>query len=200
MAKALAGRPRLGVSVQGAYDPQADVAALRRDAAQRLIARRAGYEGEGPLDFSDPKVLQAAENLYLDRVGNRLELLKLRDAEPRYAHALVEQLTRATPVDAGTGETLARARAETVRAALLQQGLDPSRVQLGGPAAAEAEDGGVPTALSLHNDLPVARQAQRTPAPEADEAGQPRSSSSAACAPSCRARSYRSKNSFAPRS
>jgi hypothetical protein len=44
---------------------------------------------------------------------------------------------------------LARARAETVREALLEGGVDPSRVQLEAPASEPAGKEGVPTALSL---------------------------------------------------
>jgi hypothetical protein len=150
VAKALEQRPQLGVVVQGGYDPQADVAALRRDTVRRAIAQRAGYRGKGPLDFSDPKVLHAAENLYMQRIASRLEMLELRKTEPRYARALLERLAAAEPVAPGTAETLARARAETVRAALLQQGVDPSRVRLEAPAAEEAGKEGVPTLLSLN--------------------------------------------------
>jgi outer membrane protein OmpA-like peptidoglycan-associated protein len=152
VAKVLRERPRLSLTVQGGYDPQADLRALRRDAVRREIARRAGREGEGPLDFGDPKVLQAAERLYLERVGNRLQMLALRDSEPRYARALVEQLAAETPVQPDTAQTLARARAENVRAELLAQGVDPSRVRLEAPATREAGKEGVPTVLALDTE------------------------------------------------
>jgi len=85
----------------------------------------------------------------MERVGNRLELQQLRDSEPRYGRVLVEKLAAARPVEPGAAETLARARAETVRAALLERGVDPSRVRLEGPASEPAGKDGVPTALSL---------------------------------------------------
>lgn len=150
VAKALEARPQLGVTVQGSYDAERDLAALRLQTARRHIAQRAGYEGGGPLDFSDPKVLQAAEKLYLERVGNRLQMLELRNTEPRYARALVQKLAAALPVAPDTGETLARARAETVRAELLTHGVDPSRVRVEAPAVKQAGDEGVPTLLSLN--------------------------------------------------
>jgi hypothetical protein len=149
VAKALAERPQLGVSVQGGYDPQADVEALRRGTVRRHIAQRAAYEGGGPLDFGDPKVLQAAERLYLERVGNRLQLLELRSEAPRYPRALLDALAAATPVPPGAIETLARARAETVRAELLVHGIDPSRVSIEPPRVGQAGDKGVPTLLAL---------------------------------------------------
>ncbi|HEX6266022.1 MAG TPA: hypothetical protein VFZ81_03915, partial [Burkholderiales bacterium] len=149
VAGALGQRPRLGVTVQGGYDPQSDLEALRRDAVRREIAQRAGVAGKGPLDFGDPKVLQAAERLYLARVGNRLEMLALRDSEPRYGRALLQKLAGQTPVPPQAAETLARARAETVRAALLAQGIDASRIRLDAPATRDAAKEGVPTVLAL---------------------------------------------------
>jgi outer membrane protein OmpA-like peptidoglycan-associated protein len=149
VAKALGERPQLGVAVRGGYDPETDVPALGADAVRREISRRARYEAEKPLDFQDPKVLHAAENLYLERVGNRLELQRLRESEPRYGRALIEKLSAARPVEPGRAEALARTRAETVREALLEGGVDPSRVRLEAPASEPAGKEGVPTALSL---------------------------------------------------
>jgi hypothetical protein len=149
VAKALGERPQLGVAVRGGYDPETDLPALRADAVRREISRRARYEAEKPLDFQDPKVLHAAENLYLERVGNRLELQKLRESEPRYGRALIEKLSAARQVEPGRAEALARTRAETVREALLEGGVDPSRVRLEAPTSEPAGKEGVPTALSL---------------------------------------------------
>jgi len=149
VAKALGERPQLGVAVRGGYDPETDLPALGADAVRREISRRARYDAEKPLDFQDPRVLHAAENLYLERVGNRLELQKLRESEPRYGRALIEKLSAARPVEPAKAETLARARAETVREALLAGGVDPSRVRLEAAASEPAGKEGVPTALSL---------------------------------------------------
>jgi len=168
VANALGQRPQLGVTVQGGYDPESDLAALRTQAVRREIAQRAGYDGKGPLDFSDPKVLHAAENQYLERVGNPLELQKLREAEPRYGRALVEKLAAVKPVERGTAETLAQVRAETVRAALLEHGLHPSCVRLEAPDPEEAGKEGVPTVLSLSAKLSAPQQAQRAPTLEAN--------------------------------
>lgn len=155
VAKALAERPGLAVSVQGGYDPEQDRAALRLRAAERDIARRAGRDADGPLDFGDPQVLQAAEDLYLERVGSRLEMLQLREREPRYGRSLVERLAAAVPLGSEAIETLARARTQTVRAALRDHGIDPSRVRLEGPAPGKSEKRGVPTELALHAAAPV---------------------------------------------
>jgi Putative peptidoglycan binding domain len=134
-------------------------------AVRREIARRAGYEAAGPLDFTDTKTLHAAENLYLERVGNRLELQALRAREARYGAALVDALAAKTPVESGTAESLAHTRAEAVRAALLEHGVDPSRVALEPPAAEKAAKEGVPTQLSLTTDAPAQSEAQGAPPP-----------------------------------
>jgi hypothetical protein len=149
VAKALAARPQLAVTVQGGYDPEGDLAALRRDAARREIARRAGYGGDAPLDFRDAKLLRAAEALFLARAGNLLELIRLRADERPYGRLLFERLVAATPVEPASAETLARARAEAVRTALLEHGVDAARVRLEGPASAQAAEDGVPTLLAL---------------------------------------------------
>lgn len=162
VAKALAARPRLAVTVQGGYDPQRDLQALRRQTVRRHIAQRAGVDPGVPLDFGDPEVLQAAERLYLERAGSRPQLLELRAAAgAQYGRALVEQLAAAAPAAEGAAETLARARAETVRAALLVHGLDPSRVSLEPPAKREAGKQGVPTELALDTARGAAAGASR---------------------------------------
>jgi hypothetical protein len=149
VAKALAARPRLAVTVQGGYDPRRDLDAMRRAHVRGEIAQRAGVAADAPLDFGDPKVLQAAERLYLERAGNRLQMLELRERERRYGRALVEALAAATPAGEEAVRILARARAEMVRAGLLAHGVDPARVGVEGPAAREAQGQGVPTTLAL---------------------------------------------------
>jgi Domain of Unknown Function (DUF748) len=149
VAQALAERPQLGVTVHGSYDPERDAAALRRAAARRDIAQRAGYESDGPLDFTDPRTLRAAEALYLERIGKRADLQALRANEPRYGRALLELLAYTLPQDRGDPQALARERAQAVRAALAERGVDPGRVALEPPTANEAAESGVPTQLSL---------------------------------------------------
>ena len=149
MAQALAQRPRLGVTVRGGFDPERDTAALKREAARNEIARRAGFESPGPLDFTDPKTLRAAESLYLERIGDRGKLQALRASQPRYGRALLERLAFILPADAVSAEKLARERAQSVRAALVEHGVDAQRVGLAVPVAEEAAEAGVPTQLAL---------------------------------------------------
>jgi hypothetical protein len=149
VAKALAERPRLALTVQGGYDPQRDLRAMRLAHVRSEIARRAGVDAAAPLDFRDPKVLQAAERLYLERAGNRQQMLELRTREPRYGRALVEAAAAALPADEEAAQILARARAEMVRAGLIAHGLDPARISVQAPATRESGKEGIPTTLAL---------------------------------------------------
>jgi hypothetical protein len=147
LAQALAERPRLGVTVHGGYDPERDLEGLRLRAAREEVARAAGVKGVP--DLSDPKVVRAAERLYLKRVGERGELDALRKEEPRYGRALLQRLAAALPADPAAAQALARTRAEAVRAALLDHGVDAARVRIAEPKAQPADEEGVPTELAL---------------------------------------------------
>ena len=148
VAKALAQRPRLAIQVHGGYDPARDPEALRLRAARAELARAAGVEGAP--DLSDPKVLRAAERLFLKRGGERAELAALRKSEPRYGRALLQRLAAAVPADAAAIRALAQARAEAVRAALLDHGVEPARVRVAEEAVEKrTEEEGVPTQLSV---------------------------------------------------
>jgi hypothetical protein len=149
IAQALAERPQLGVTVRSSYDSERDPAALRRALARRDVVRRAGYTSDGPLDFTDPRTLQAAEELYLERIGSRADLRSLREREPRYGRALLELLAYTLPEDAGDAQALARERAEAVRSALVERGVDPARVSVEPATAEKSAEGGVPTQLAL---------------------------------------------------
>jgi len=146
LAKALAERPGLGIEVRGGYDPARDLEALRLRRAREELSRAAGVRG--PPDLSDPKVVRAAEALYLKRVGDRAALEALRKSEERYGRALLQRLAAAVPADEGAAHTLARERADAVRAALIDHGADPARVRLAEPVATQAAEEGVPTELS----------------------------------------------------
>ncbi len=129
VAQALGERPRLGVEVQGAYDAQRDLQALRMRAAREAVASAAG--AELPLDLSNPKVRETAEKLHLSRGGERQVLDALRKSEADYGRLLLERLAAMAPVDENAAQELARERAESVHAALLEHGVDPARVGLG---------------------------------------------------------------------
>ena len=134
VAKALGERPRLGVEVHGAYDAQRDAQALGMRAAREAVASAAGVQP--PPDPADPKVRQAAERLYLERGGERRTLEALRKSDADYGRVLLSRLAAVMPVEESAAQELAQVRAETVRAALLEHGVDPARVGVGQISAA----------------------------------------------------------------
>ncbi|SEN98686.1 protein of unknown function [Duganella sp. CF517] len=74
VAKILAGKPQLKLSVPGQYNEAADGAALRTQAVRRLVVTRAEIklapdEQPGPLDIGQRKVRGALRDLYAERFG-----------------------------------------------------------------------------------------------------------------------------------
>jgi hypothetical protein len=74
VAKILAGKPQLKLSVPGQYNEAADGAALRMQAVRRLVVTRAEIklapdEQPGPLDIGQRKVRGALRDLYAERFG-----------------------------------------------------------------------------------------------------------------------------------
>lgn len=162
IARALQQRPGLGVVVRGGYADAADRQAIRRHVARREIARRAGVPTGDALDLYDPRIIDAAEALYLQRVGSRLEMLALREQSDRWGPLLVERIAATTPVPASAARELGALRAQRIEAALVERGVDADRIRIEAPIATEAGTRGVPTQLSL-----IA--ADRPPAPGSDD-------------------------------
>ena len=156
LAKALGERPRLRLSVEGGYDPQADGKALARAELLRELAQRAGYGaaagGSAPsgIDARDPKIVHAAERLFLSRGGQAIDLSALEPRRPGYGRRLLDVLAEKTKLKGDSPQALARERAEIVRAALVGRGVDGARIEIAGALAAEASGQGVPTRLGLH--------------------------------------------------
>ena len=155
IARALAERPQLRVSIRGGYDPQADAQALKRAALLQELAKRAGYSaaaagGSAPVDARDPRIRRAAEELYLERGGLSLELSQLKPREPGYGQRLIAALASHTDLPADALENLAARRAQAVRAALTAAGVDAGRCDIGASATVDAKSGPVTTALQLH--------------------------------------------------
>jgi hypothetical protein len=74
VAKILASKPQLKLSVPGQYNEAADGAALRTQAVRRLVVTRAEIklapdEQPGPLDIGQRKVRGALRDLYAERFG-----------------------------------------------------------------------------------------------------------------------------------
>lgn len=137
LAKALAERPRLALTIRGGYDPQADRRALQRAALLR------------ELDPRDAKGVFAAERLYLARGGRTADLAAFKPRTPGYGRRLLDALAQQTGIAGDALHSLAGTRAQAVRQALAKSGIDAKRIELAGAAEAEAGDQGVPTALRL---------------------------------------------------
>jgi hypothetical protein len=150
VAKALARRPRLELSIHGGYDADADAAALRERRLRQELAARAG-NGDRPeeLDLRDPQIVRAAETLLVERGGSLVSLAPLAD-DPRYGRVLLDRLESLAPgLGPAAMRQLASERAEAVRAALLDEGIDAGRLRIGEPAAVDREGDDVPTELAL---------------------------------------------------
>jgi outer membrane protein OmpA-like peptidoglycan-associated protein len=148
LAEGLGERPQLAVEVHGGFDPVRDLEALRLRAARRDVARAAGVEAAP--DLSNRKVIAAAERLYLQRGGQRAALQRLRASKESYGRALLAQLAAGMSIDPAETQALARERAEAVRLALIDHGMDPARISVGEARESPAAEQGVPTKLALH--------------------------------------------------
>jgi outer membrane protein OmpA-like peptidoglycan-associated protein len=165
LAEGLGERPQLAVEVHGGLDPVRDVEALRLRAARRDVARAAGVDAAP--EMSNPKVVAAAERLYLQRGGERAVLQRLRESKEPYGRALLAHLAAGTSIDPVETQALARERAEAVRLALIDHGVDPARISVGETRESPAAEQGVPTALALRA-AEFAAAGRTAPAPAAD--------------------------------
>jgi hypothetical protein len=162
LAQGLTERPQLAVEVHGGFDPPRDLEALRLRAARRDVARAAGVDAAP--DLSNRKVIAAAERLYLQRGGQRAALRRLREGKEPYGRALLAQLAAATSIEPAETQALARERAEAVRLALIDHGVDPARISLGEPRESPAAERGIPTELALRADESAAAGSTAPPA------------------------------------
>lgn len=148
LAEGLGERPQLAVEVHGGFDPARDLEALRLRAARRDVARAAGLDAAP--DLSNRKVIAAAERLFLRRGGQRAALQRLREGKEPYGRALLARLAAVTNIEPVETQALAGERAEAVRLALIEHGVDPARIRLGEPRESAAAERGIPTELALH--------------------------------------------------
>ena len=79
-------------------------------------------------------------------VFDRLNALR---KEQSYGWRLLQQLAALTPVDPAAAQELARERAQTVRAGLLDHGVPAERVRMGATVTKPAGSQGVGTELAL---------------------------------------------------
>ena len=134
-------RPELTLLVGGSFDPEADTFALKEAAFDSAVADRSA-EGEVTVDL--------LESLYRDAASGEA-LAELRAGyegedgldETAYHRALRDAAIDAQVADPVAVETLAGARAEAIRAFIVErEGGDDSRVRVIDPVAVETSTGG----------------------------------------------------------
>jgi hypothetical protein len=166
LAQALGKRPQLSVQLAGTYDPRIDRPELQR--AEALAAARTMLEEDGvetaDLSLADEAARGPLRKLFraahpetdLDTVEEQFtappeddpEAEPVLDEVAYYAH-LARRVTAAQEVTQPELAALAAARAESIRSVLLKGSgeesadnrLEPRRVQVGQPRAAEAGKG-----------------------------------------------------------
>ncbi|NSL55123.1 DUF748 domain-containing protein [Uliginosibacterium aquaticum] len=149
LAKGLTSRPVLKLEIAGSADPASDTTGLKRarlDARVRALKAEQLVRRGDSVDQVDALQIEAAEYPALlkrvyesekidARPRNALGILK--DQSPAEMERILQGSFAITPADL---QTLARTRAQTVRAHLLEKnGVDPARVFL--VANREAEEG-----------------------------------------------------------
>jgi hypothetical protein len=155
VAQALAARPQLSLVVHPGADAASDSAALKRAAVLNELRKKAGFAAAGAggpdpgVDLRDAKIVRAAEQLYLSRVGGVFELRGLDAKKPGYGRRLVDAIAERTPLAPQAVAGLAAARGQAVRDALVKSGVDAKRIALAPPADEKADDDGVATSLEL---------------------------------------------------
>ena len=146
-------RPALVLQIEGAWDDVADSAAIREAAFEALVAERLAATEDAPDEQELTASLELLEALYLENATDE-QLAELRaqyttlppegDEAPAilddtaYYRDLRGALIDARPVDPVTVQALGPARAEVIRAFLVDEaGLAPSQVQVLDAVAAE---------------------------------------------------------------
>ena len=157
LAKALAKRPKLGITVRGSFDAKQDGRALRRRA---LIEELLGSDAETTVGAEEALVPGLLEPLYEKRLGAKaLAALKAEvaamkaDEETRvriYSEKLIEAMIETQPLEAGALEELAHARARAARTYLtVNHAVEEGRIKEEAPVAVRAEKGFVSTKIGL---------------------------------------------------
>lgn len=157
LAEVLAKRPKLGLALGGAYDADADAAALVRQQVDRDILQRAAYKlhADEPLpvpDLGDPAVRSAVGDAYSVQFGRIAWLKRVATTAdtPARAQAMRTELLAARMVDDKALQALADARARAARQLLLAaQPALAERITLLPPQAGRASADGVPLLLKL---------------------------------------------------
>jgi hypothetical protein len=171
MTAALKKRPRLKLTVQGPYNPEADMDALRAASLRRSLAVPLGRtpepgEAPGPVDYGNPETVAALEEMFKKHFGlEAFNTLKDKvqatqekeekgaDATPelkdkdgdRYAKMLFARLKDAEPVGSMDLLQLAEKRSRAIMDELsAPDGIPGERIEIKSPAAVSEDQ---PTAV-----------------------------------------------------
>jgi len=180
VSEALEKRPRLGLVVQGRFDPEVDGEALRTEQVQRALAEEMGAkpgpdETPAPLAFDNAKTQRALEKLIEIRLGktaaddfkSQYEISTGEKAKPvkpylaffgwessdtAYYQAMFKELVKREPLSDKDLQNLAQRRGESIVQTLMTTtGLDAARVSAGSPGPVEkASTKTVDTKLTLN--------------------------------------------------
>ena len=157
LAGVLAKRPHATIEFIGAYDPNADKAALARARADRAILNAAGFKlsPQEPLpmpSLSDPRVQSGVKSAYGQQVGRiklAQRLISLPDNEARYQQ-LRNELIQSYVVSEAELLQLASARANRAKELMVaQQPNLAERINIGASKTVNADQEGIPLGVSL---------------------------------------------------
>jgi hypothetical protein len=153
LAKALAERPQLRVTVHAPFDPERDAAALREDGLRRDLAQALGRptpagEPPPPVALDDPSTRRALARLAAERLPEGAGPAPAEhDAASR--RALFERLVQAQPLPENAERVLAARRAQAITRSLAAAGVGEARLQAGSIEAASVTEGRIDARLAL---------------------------------------------------
>jgi hypothetical protein len=139
-------RPRLILQIAGVWDEPVDVPAMQEARVEAMLAERAPADTAVVGPPLDAVVSLASEQLPVEQIAALREQSMTASAdggqttldETKYYHALREALIPAQTIDSAALQALAGARAESIRALLVDElGADPGRLELLESAAVE---------------------------------------------------------------
>ena len=166
VSEALEKRPRLGLVVQGRFDPEVDGEALRTERVQHALAEEMGAkpgpdETPAPLALDNAKTQRALEKLIEIRLGKTaaddfksqyetatgekakpvkpyLAFFGWESSDTAYYQAMFKELVKREPLSDNDLQNLAQRRGEAILQALrTTAGLDALRVSAGSPGPVE---------------------------------------------------------------
>ncbi len=138
IAKLLTKRPKISLGIHGGYDTALDKRALQKEKLSRMVIQKSGVKSrENQLNVTS---IDLMEDLYEEFVhDNRLYSIakelkgqfKGEEYNRAYASAVFEECLKFQSVSEGEMQTLARKRADVVRAYLIEKrGVEVSRIKI----------------------------------------------------------------------